>query len=300
MTSEPLPRHKPEPIPPIQPLPERLATGQRRVVYEDTKTVLQVPWMGVVTMAFAHYPQFYETLWHGIRPLCASAPFVEACTQLRQTAETAAATLGASPLAAPLDAMGYDVHERDTIRALIEIFSHGNMPYLLIATAARLLLEGEALSTAREAPAFAGRHGPEAGGALTLVESHHADAALRALYADIRETLGLPFVNTDYRALARWPSYFDLAWDDLKGRITTPDYAPAVASVHDKALSLMRTLPNPGGLTHEALADAAARDGDLAEIRAVVRLFQWLLPGLATNVAVFRAQLVDEADSAAT
>jgi hypothetical protein len=45
MTSEPLPRRKPEPTPPIHPLPERLATGRRHDVYEDTKTVLQVPWM---------------------------------------------------------------------------------------------------------------------------------------------------------------------------------------------------------------------------------------------------------------
>lgn len=50
-----LPRLKPAPAPAIHPLPESLAEGQRRSWYEDTKRVLQVRWMGVVTMAYAHY-----------------------------------------------------------------------------------------------------------------------------------------------------------------------------------------------------------------------------------------------------
>lgn len=52
-------------------------------------------------------------------------------------------------------------------------------------------------------------------------------------------------------------------------------------------------LPNPGGLTAAALRDAAARDpaGAPAEILALCRLFQWLLPGLVVNVAFLREQL---------
>ena len=52
-----------------------------------------------------------------------------------------------------------------------------------------------------------------------LIELHHADPTTAALYSDVRQTLGLPFVNTDYRAFARWPSYFDPAWTDLRSII---------------------------------------------------------------------------------
>ncbi|MEM8595718.1 MAG: hypothetical protein AAGF76_04545 [Pseudomonadota bacterium] len=295
---EPLTRHKPDPIPAIHPLPERLARGRRQAFYEDTKAVLQVPWMGVVTMAFAHYPRFYETLWTGLRPLAASAPFVAACGQLRARTEDCAAALEPAPIGAALSERGYDAGEIAEIRALIEVFSHGNMPYLLIATQARLLLAGRALSPEMAAPAFAGRHGPEPGRALTLIEPHHADESLAALYADIRTTLGLPFVNTDYRALARWPSYLALAWADLRTRIGTEPYEAAVGAVHQEAMRLASTLPNPGGLSAETLRAAAEADGSAVAISETVALFQWLLPGLVTNVAFLRAQITAPATSA--
>jgi len=37
--------------------------------------------------------------------------------------------------------------------------------------------------------------------------------------------------------------------------------------------------------------DARMRDAPLEEVLQMSRLFQWLLPGLVTNIAYFRAQL---------
>ena len=62
----------PDPIPVIHPLPEYRVTGQRAIWYAETKEVLQVPWMGVVTMAYSHYPNFFGELWRGLKPLCKS------------------------------------------------------------------------------------------------------------------------------------------------------------------------------------------------------------------------------------
>ena len=53
-------RLRSDPIPAVHPMPEHLVSGQRALWYEETKTVLQVPWMGVVTMAYAHYPTFFR------------------------------------------------------------------------------------------------------------------------------------------------------------------------------------------------------------------------------------------------
>ena len=291
--SSPLPRLKPNPIPPIHPVPEFLADTNLRAVYEDTKSTLQVPWMGVVAMAFAHYPNFYQALWQGMKPLAESQEFVRACRDLRAHIEGAVRDLEPRVLSDTLTDKNYAGREIDDIRALIDIFSHGNMPYLMIATAARLLLEGHALEPKSDVTPSTGRHGPATGIHLTLIEPHHADAPTVKIFNDIKATLGLPFVNTDYRALARWPSYFSVAWTDLCRHILTPEYEAIVADAHVFAVSQMLALPNPGGLTSVVLLAAADQDGDRDEIIQVVQLFQWLLPGLITNVAFFRAQLSD-------
>jgi hypothetical protein len=284
-----LPQLKPNPIPKIAPIPEHLAEPALKEIYEDTKAALQVPWMGVVAMSFARYPRFYATLWGGFRELSASAQFLAACHELRQEAESA--SLSAPSILQKLHELGYTEPEIAEIRALIEIFSHGNMPYLLIATAARLLLEGNEIGTSRSiSKPVQSRHGPAAGGKLVLMEPHHAERQLQALYDDLKSTIGLPFLNTDYRALARWPSYFDVAWRSLKPLIGTPAYDEAVERVHKKAVALVLALPNPGELTRARLVAAADEDTGTESVLDVVRLFQWLLPGLVVNVACMREQ----------
>lgn len=283
-----LPRLKPDPIPAINPVPEYAADARLARVYEETKQGLGVPWMGVVTMALAQYPTFYAALWSAIAPLAGRQRFAEACTALRAEAEAQADALGPADLTAPLLAMGYAPRELDEIRACIEVFSAGNMPYILIASLARFLLEGNAWDQTGDPGA---PQPPAAHPRPPLMEAHHAAPATRALYGDMKARLGLPFVNTDYRALARWPSYFDLAWGDLRGKLDAPRYAAALEATHQRAVALASGLPNVTGLTPGALAEAAARDAPLAEVRDVVRLFQWLLPGLLVNVACLRAQL---------
>jgi hypothetical protein len=288
-----LARLKPEPISTIHPMPEYLAKGQRLAWYKDMKQVFQVPWMGVVTMAFSHYPHFFETLWDGTRELCASQPYIEACLGNRAYAEDQVKGLNPTLLCSKLAELGYAQREIADIRQMIEIFSHGNQPYLIMATLARYLLEGGEMSGVDDAPVFKGQHAPAFNVPFVLMEAHHADADTRAVYEDIKAVLGLPFVNTDYRALARWPSYWQAAWADLRPKLMAPDTDPICDELHQRCVGLVRdSLPNPGGLTSDALIKAAKQDAPLEEIIAVCRLFQWLLPGLVTNVAYLRAQLL--------
>ncbi|MGI9383707.1 MAG: halocarboxylic acid dehydrogenase DehI family protein [Methyloligellaceae bacterium] len=292
----PLPRLKPAPLPDVTALPEYLAEGDLKADYEDTKAVLQVPWMGVVAMAFAGYRSFYRALWPALRPVFASAAMVEDCRRLRQQAEEAVLGLDPPPIAERLAAMGYAPRELRQIREMIEVFSHGNFPYTVMATLARLLLEEHELDGRSDAAAFDGRHAPGVTVPFLLMEPHHVDAPTRAVYDDIKHRLDLPFVNTDYRAFARWPSYFSEAWGDLRPHVQSEAYEAIVARLHDDFVEASLRLPNPEGLTSAALRRAAEADAPGGEVLSVVRLFQWLLPGLITNVAFFRQQFAGCAD----
>ncbi|MBE0703664.1 MAG: hypothetical protein IH582_10915, partial [Afipia sp.] len=61
--------------------------------------------------------------------------------------------------------------------------------------------------------------------------------------------------------------------------------------VHGFAVEQWTQLPVPSSLNADRIRAASQRDAPLDEITAVVRLFQWLLPGLVVNVACFRAQI---------
>ena len=284
-----LPRLKPDPIPPLHPVPEYLADGELKARYEDMKAVLGVPWMGVVTMSFAHYRAFYDAFWQGARPICATRNFTDACHRLRHLVEEKVSALGPPPLRKRLAQIGYAQRELQEIDESIEIFSEGNFPYLLLATLARLLLEGGELHTSHDTGIRTEPAPPRTTGKLVLMEYHHADASTRLVFDDVKTALGLPFLNTDYRALARWPSYFALAWADLRPWVQRADYEALVAEIHEAAVSTVRLLPNYGNLRGEALR--VTRGASEGEVLSVVRLFQWLLPGLVANVAFFRAQL---------
>ena len=287
-----LERFKPDPVPAIHPMPEYLASGQRAEWYEDTKQVLQVPWMGVVTMAYTHYPTFFGELWRGLRPLCQSRPFVEAFMDLRDFVESRTAELNPTSLVESLASLGYAPREIDAIRQMNTVFSHGNQLYVLIATIARHLLEVGDMQGRADAEPFDERHAPGINVPFVLMEPHHADEPTQAIYEDIKTTLQLPFVNTDYRAFARWPSYFALAWNDLREKVGTSLHEEITLACHVRAAKLAaEELPNPGGLSSQALRQAAKADASLDEIIQVCRLFQWLIPGLITNVAYFRHQL---------
>ncbi len=130
-------RHHPSPLPAIHPLPEYLADGQRKQWYEEMKAALQVPWMGIVRMAYAHYPSFSGTLWDALKPLAVSGPFVEQAQQLRELVELQVVRRQPASLGPRLREIGYAERELDQIRAIIDVFSQGNYPYLLIATLVR-------------------------------------------------------------------------------------------------------------------------------------------------------------------
>ncbi len=285
-----LPRRLPLPLPPVLYIPEYRAEGPLKASYEDMKHVLQVPWMGVVTMAYAHFPHFFETFWLGLRELCGSAEFVAAAATLRTEIEAAVMHLDPPPISDRLRALGYSDRELDDIRAVPEMLSHGNYLYTLMTTAARTILEGGELGPVGPVSAYQGRHAPPQRVPWVLMEAHHADTATRAVFEDVKARLGLPFVNTDYRALARWPSYFSLAWGDLRPHIGSAAHETVCALYHSRAIELVSNLPNPGRLTALALQEAAARDGS-ADLMPVVELFQHLHAGLMTNVAFFRHQL---------
>jgi len=155
-----LKRILPDSIPAIHPEPEYSVTGRKKQLYDDTKQILQVPWMGVITMAHAHYLPYYEALWAALAPMFRCEETIAACELLRAEVEAEIASLAPPPRSSSLTEHSYAPREIDAIRQMIEVFSHGNFLYTMIVTLSRLALEADAFAPAGKGTALTRQHAP--------------------------------------------------------------------------------------------------------------------------------------------
>jgi len=285
------PRKKPYPVPKIIVTPEYLAKGNLKKSYTDTRLAFNVPWMGVVAMAFAKYPFFYNSLWQYMHPLTKSIEFEKLCKKLVIISKKKALELKPKSLRKNLKKINYNDFEIKKINEVNQIFTTGNMPYLIMATIARIFLgEGELINTKsfkknKSTSLIADDN------YMLLIEQHHANKSLKEIYKSIKSNLGLPFLNSDYRAFARWPSYFEMAWKSFLPALLSSKYEQKVLEIHNFIIKEALLLPNPNKIKSIQIINAAKKDKKLNEIKKVVNLFQWLLPGLITNVAFMREQI---------
>lgn len=286
------------PPPRVRPVLDHEASPLIASIYSELKTVLQVPWVGMITRAYARYPIFFATLWGGMRELCRSEVYVQATRELGAKVDADVLALSPPPVTDRLRRLGYLEEDFRNIRRVFEVFAHGNHLYQPLVMSALVLLEGGGLGGDPRAPIpSAGRHAPRVPRQFVLMEAHHVAGETRVLYDDIKATLGLPYVNSDYRALARWPSYLALAWSDLKPLVGTERHRRIADAYHRRSVEAVLGLPNPGGLTPAAVRDAAAQDACVDEVLSVVRLLLYNIPPLLVNMAYLRRQIATNGDA---
>lgn len=281
-------------IPRLHPIPEHRADPELAATYHDVKSVLGVPWAGVVIQALAHYRPFFDRAYAQLRPSLACHYAERVATDLRLLAwQSMVARFAIADQDAPLRDQGYSGRERDEIRNLLDVFDYGNPKYFLVATVVNEALHGAAPIGAAhpDPPDLLPRAPVRAGGVATMLEEHHADADLRTLYADMKTTLGLPFVNSDYKAMARWPTYLALAWGRLKPNLDTEPYRNARHALNDACVQAAHAVPHPYRLHRGELASLGLSPPQIDELVEVTRLFQWLLSGLILNITYCKIAL---------
>ena len=105
------PRKKPYFTKKIIVTPEHLAKGRLKNTYNKTKMFFNVPWMGVVAMAFSNYPNFYNALWKYMYPLSKSSEFNKLCKRLIILSKKKAKELKPKSIIKGLKAIGYSNYE---------------------------------------------------------------------------------------------------------------------------------------------------------------------------------------------
>lgn len=289
---------RPEGDVPVRPVPEHRVSAELSPVYRELKETLGVPWVGVITQAVAHYRPFFIEAWRQFQPSARSHFFETRCDDIRLAAwEQVGAEFAIEPRTGSLRRLGYSESEIGQIRATLDVFDYGNPKYLVLATAIQQSLchdrrlggvTRERRDAMPRAPIYQVDPIP------VMVEEHHALDGLRSVYDDIKATLGLPFVNSDYKAMGRWPSYLALAWDDLKPAIDSAPYVRIRQSLHEQALATVDDLPHAYLVDRAKAITVGLTEEQTSELMRVISLFQWLLSGLILNVTYFKLAMTEQ------
>jgi hypothetical protein len=227
--------------------------------------------------------------WQALRTAVRLRAFEEAADDLRAKAAQAAVELGCPLIETQLEWAGYDLDEIDEIRRQVDVFHYLDPKMLMAVTVLGQALAGGTGGASRGARAEqrVPRGVPPEMDHIELVPEDASGPPAKT-FRSIRSHLGLGLVPDDFRALARWPKYLELAWSDARQRDSEPRAHAAVAELGRQAGEAAAQLPVRVLVSDETLRSA---DADPARVRALVERFRKALPGLVVDMALFKVQL---------
>lgn len=256
---------------------EEDATGNIKGVYNDIRSALRSPFVPDVFLALATEPDYLQIAWRQLHTNAQTVYFERCADELRARAVKAAAGLIPTPTAPPTEATG-----------VLQTFHYVVPKVLLAVTALRVATTGQRPKLV-DLPAEDKRRVasgvPEGMSAPSVVALDHVEPRVAAVFEDIRATLGVRSVDSEFRAIATWPEYFELAWRNFKAIQEHADYRRLRRDLIRMADEAVLAFPFRLDLSPHTLRHCGLTESSLDAIRSTLDRFQLLLPLLALGTA---------------
>jgi len=268
---------------PPQPVDEHGARGDTARIYHEIRQTLRVSGVNLNFRTWAAFSHFFPAMWAAMQPVAGSRAFELASDDLRARAADLVLTLPALRTGAPVGES-----QRFQIEWALALYHYVNPKLLLFTVLVRRGLHGERTASGQPgATDLAARvpfGAPRSMAAMEMVDENPSDKRLRRLFSDIKKTLQLSSINSDYRTLALWPDYLEPAWGALKPVVQTEAYREAAVALGDHARAAADRFPTPQGFDLRRLG---ARGEQTQALSDVTERFERLLPPLILNVGLF-------------
>ena len=266
---------------------EAEASGGTRRIYEDIKHTLGLSSLELFYPALGAYPKFLDLHWQLVKPVAETAEFFDIAGRLRADAYTRAHSYFRLPDLRLQSSEPQPDGEESRLNAAVEFYHHEEPLVLLLFCYQLQALEGQTgqlmPTTHRQANSIF--PAPE------LLREASADPALKKRYEEIRRSLGMPFVNSEFCAFARFPGFFGAYWEALKQMCTSPLYDECVHAARSTAWTLAAQLPGPAEITPDQLAEAGIADEEVATAARILDLFVGNLSGQLLNISAAKIAL---------
>lgn len=119
---------------------------------------------------------------------------------------------------------------------------------------------------------------------LNMVSETDAKGETARIFADLKETLGIPHVSMVFRVLASLPRFFPLFWKAARPMLQTGEFFSSAEQIRADAHHRMQTrftVPNLRGKLMEMGFSTGAQE----EVKDVVELYEYVNPVLLLNLA---------------
>lgn len=268
-----------------RPVAEHEADGEIERVYHEIRQLMRISGVNLNFRSWATFPAFFPAMWDAMRPNVQTLAFEQAADRIREQAASLAMSLAPEVwIARGRLGLSQSFHVRESL----DLYHYINPKLLVFTAAVKLALAGHEIGRPpSETNVILPRGIPPKMIAFEMEDDQPDNEHLRQLFDDIRTTLDLPSVNSDYRTMALWPDYLAAAWDRLKPLVQKAEYDTAASDLRQLAREKAAALPYPVKLdrpTVEALGE------DYQAIVALTDRFENLLPGLIINIAVLQSE----------
>jgi hypothetical protein len=265
------------------------ASGRTLEIYQEIKSSLGVPHVNVIFQAYGAHPRFLDMMWKLLKPAIETREFFSCADRLRAEAYTRAHNYFSVPdLCDRVREIHFSSGAQHELTDAVELFHYNNPLLLLIAA---LLLQAFEDGPAQERSAEMGADHPVFTQRLVKITEQAAPAPIRKVYDEMKRTLGVNFINTDYQAFARWPDFLNMYWSALKPVVSSPLYSESSHAVRESAMALASELPNAPQLSVERMQEAGLNDDEISGAIHITEDFLGLLSGLVFNVAFAKIAL---------
>jgi Halocarboxylic acid dehydrogenase DehI len=260
---------------------EEDATGNIKGIYSDIRSALRSPFVPDVFLALATEPDYFQIAWRQLHTNIQTVYFERCADELRARAVKAAAGLIQTPTAPPAEATG-----------VVRTFHYVVPKVLLAVTALRVATTGQRpklVDLPGEDKRQVASGVPEDMATPTLVSLQGAEPPIAAVFDDIRATLGVRSVHSEFRAIATWPEYFENAWRDFKSIQEHAEYRRLRRDLTRMADEVVLAFPFRLDLSPHTLRHCGLTESSLDAVRSTLDRFQLLLPLLTLGTASLAA-----------
>ena len=117
------------------------------------------------------------------------------------------------------------------------------------------------------------------------MDENVASPPVKKIYDEMKRTLNLPVVNTDYRAFARWPDFLREYWKALRPIVQAPSYREQQRGLCQSSEAMVRELKPKIDFSPEMLEQSSVGEKQVESALRILETFQHILSGLMLNVA---------------